>query len=75
MLVHFHETLSSNVDLLQHILLHADIVALMVSEKCAACADSLFAVDANDLYLPVMHGAHINISRLLNLRNALVRSD
>jgi hypothetical protein len=59
MLIHFHETLSSNIDLLKDILLHPDIMLLVVAEQGTVGADALLAVNANDFNLPMMHRAHV----------------
>ena len=58
MLVHLHETLGSYIDLFEHVLLHSNIVLLVVTEKGTVRADTLLAVDADDLDFALMHWAH-----------------
>jgi hypothetical protein len=71
MLVHLHETLSPDIDLLQDILLHSNIVLLMVSEKGTVGTDTLLAVNTDDFNLALMHWAHIS-SIFHNLGNSRI---
>ena len=49
-LIHFHQAFCSQVNLIEHFLLHSDIVLLVVSKESTVGAYSLFAVNANDFY-------------------------
>jgi hypothetical protein len=71
MLVHLHEALCSNVDLLQHVLLHSDIMLLVVAEQGAVGADALLTIDANNLDLAAVNRAHVR-SIFLDLGDARI---
>ena len=74
-LIHLHETLSSYVDLLKHVLLHSDVVRLVVSKESTVRADALLAIDADDFDFALMHWAHVSSVFFLHLRDSSIRSD
>jgi len=72
MLVHLHETLGPDVDFLQHVLFHADVMLLVVSKESTVRADTLLAVDADDFDFALMHWAHVTCI-FYYLRNSSIR--
>jgi len=67
-LVHLHQAFRSDVDFVQDILLHPDVMLLVVAEECAVRADSLLAVDTDDLDLSLVNGAYVyTISHALRI--------
>lgn len=54
--IHFNETLGSDLNLIKHIGFHPHIVVLVLSKEGTVRADSCLIIDTDDLQLPMMDG-------------------
>ena len=58
-LVHVHEALGADLDLMSHIALHPHVVILVDAKEGAIRANALLVVDADDLKLSRVQGTHL----------------